>query len=284
MAAVIAQSDATPITWVNGVLADQVSIFDRGLAYGDGLFETMRYQAGAVPLWPWHFARLSTSAERLLMPVSVEAVTSQLHQVLADLISAPRLGFGSLKLIVTRGNGQGYGPVAAVPNYYWLYRPIAASVTAAQQGICLQVSSLRLARSARLGGLKHLNRLEYVLAAHMPLQTPTDQWLLLDELDLVVEALTHNIVWLRDGVLFTPELSYCGVAGVMREWILQRARAEGREVQISSFNLTDLLNADEVFLCNSLRGIWPVRQIEQTLFNPGPITRQYQSAIDSLWQ
>lgn len=285
MAAVNTQSDATPITWVNGALSDQLSPSDRGLAYGDGLFETMRYQAGALALWPLHAERLLKGAQRLHIPLPIEQLESQLQQVLTDLNTTAAGPFGALKLIVSRGNTQGYRPnPAETPNCYWFYRPCSESVAAAQQGIGLELSPLRLSRSAQLGGLKHLNRLEYVLAAQRQLAVASNQWLLLDERESVIEALTHNIFWLRHGVLFTPELSHSGVEGVMRHWIVQRAAAEARPLQIGTFSLADLLSADEVFICNSLRGIWPVAQIEQTHFNPGPITRHYQSAVDSLWQ
>ncbi|HMW49125.1 MAG TPA: aminodeoxychorismate lyase [Cellvibrionaceae bacterium] len=283
------QSDATPITWVNGVRCGQVAIDDRGLAYGDGLFETMRYQAGALPLLPGHLERLTASAQRLNIAVSEAQVMSELELVLNDLATSAEGPIGALKLIVTRGAGVGYTPAPeGRPNYYWLYRRCIEAVAMARQGVALQVSPLRLSRSALLGGLKHLNRLEYVLAAQEPLvaepPAAASQWLLLDEHGSVIEALTHNIFWLRDGVLFTPQLSHSGVAGVMRQWLLQRAATETRAVTIGTFNLADVLGADEVFICNSLRGIWPVVQIEQTHFNSGPITRHYQSAIDSLWQ
>jgi len=286
MAAVTTPSDATPITWVNGIPAGQVAIVDRGLAYGDGLFETMRYQAGAVPLWPLHLERLIDGTQRLNIPVCETELQHQLKQVLSDLaqmLASPD-AFGALKLIVTRGESPGYTPdPKAVPNYYWLYRPCVESVEVAQQGVALQVSPLRLSRSALLGGLKHLNRLEYVLAAQQPLAAQS-QWLLLDEQDCVIEALTHNIFWLRRGELYTPVLSHCGVAGVMRRWLMQQAAAEAQVVHSAAFSLADVLSADEVFICNSLRGIWPVSQIEQTHFNLGPITRQYQRAIGSLWR
>ncbi len=295
MAEVTAQSDVTEITWVNGLLSDQIAIADRGLAYGDGLFETMRYQAGNLPLLPLHIARLTQGAERLNIPVCIEQVHSQLKQVMVDLAKFATGPFGALKLIVTRGAGVGYRPnPTAAPNYYWLYRPCAESSAFTQQGVSLQLSPLRLSRSPYLGGLKHLNRLEYVLAAQQGPQQGQTQLLLLDEHECVVEGLTHNIFWLKQGELCTPDLSHSGVAGVMRQWILKWADAEFIPVQIGAFSLADLLGAQEVFLCNSLRGIWPVVQIQDaqsatthkqnTQFNPGPITRRLQGAVDSLWQ
>lgn len=285
MAAAPTQSDAIPIGWVNGARCHQVSLSDRGLAYGDGVFETMRYQAGRVPLWPLHLDRLLVSAQRLSIPLAQESIEQQLSLILADLAASGLAHWGALKLILTRGNAPGYGPDSEdAPNCYWLYRPCVASVEAAAQGVGLQVSPVRLARSVHLGGLKHLNRLEYVLAAQGNLAAPTHQWLLLDECDAVIETLTHNIMWLRGEDLFTPALTHSGVAGVMRQWIVQRAQAEGLNTQSGSFTLTDVLSADEVFICNSLRGIWPVTHIEHTFFKPGPKTRHWQRAIDSLWQ
>ncbi|MEY4587961.1 MAG: 4-amino-4-deoxychorismate lyase, partial [Pseudomonadota bacterium] len=289
---------AEPISWLNAVRTQAVPILDRGLAYGDGLFETMRYERGTVPLLPWHLRRLLADAERLYIPLSEAQVITQLNTVLHELQNTASItNTGALKLIVTRGEGgQGYAPPASPqPNCMWIYRPIGDQPEPAQAGVTLCVSPVRLSRSKLLGGIKHLNRLEHVLASQaakrLPEQRsllPEQHSLLLDETDAVIETLVHNIFWLHQGALYTPELTHSGVAGVMRQWIIEQAEARGQNVRIERFSLPDVLAADEVFICNSLRGVWPVVQIEQphtkshtnaTLFKPGPITRQIQKAV-----
>ena len=296
---------AAPLSWVNGIPSQSLSVFDRGLAYGDGLFETMRYQQGQVALLPWHLRRLFASAARLGFPELSELIHNQLNAVLADIqhqhLNSQQPDLGILKLIVTRGEGgQGYtaSPLAK-PTCIWTYRSLTEQTEFAHSGVHLCVSAQRLGRSRQLGGLKHLNRLEYVLASQAGALLPHQQWLLLDETEAVIETLVHNIFWLSQGQLCTPELSYAGVAGVMRQWIIEQVEAQGQSVQIAQFSLQDLFAADEVFICNSVRGVWPVTQIAQsfadltslnttfnnpTFFKIGSVARQFQHAIGQLWQ
>lgn len=291
MVAEVSPREYAPITWVDGVRSHSLNTLDRGLAYGDGLFETMRFQAGKVQLLPWHWRRLLQGAERLGIPLKEADLANQFGNVLTDItneqveLNGPEVGFGVLKLIVTRGIGQGYQPTTNhKPTAVWFYRTAIEQSHFRQNGVGLSVSPIRLSRSLLLGGLKHLNRLEYVMAGREPNLPLDHQWLLLDENGSVVESLTHNVFWITEGVLCTPDVSFCGVAGVMRQWIIERAAQLGLSVRITEYKLADVESADEIFICNSLRGIWPVTQIQHVHFNPGPITRQFQCAIDQFWQ
>ncbi|HEY6527663.1 MAG TPA: aminodeoxychorismate lyase [Cellvibrionaceae bacterium] len=294
MAALTSPGNEAPITWVNGARPHSLSPLDRGLAYGDGLFETMRYQRGGIVLLPWHWRRLLTDAQRLKISLSSDVLQAQLDNIATDIQNIEPADadyfqtneYAALKLIVTRGEGgKGYVPdIAATPNLIWVYRRCIEQTEFVQRGVRLSVSSVRLSRSALLGGIKHLNRLEYVMASQAGELPEATQWLLLDDMDTVIEALTHNLFWYSQGKLCTPDLSFCGVAGVMRQWIIEQAKTLGYTVRIEQFLLCDILAAEEIFICNSLRGIWPVTHIDQIHFNPGPITRQLQRAIDQLWQ
>ncbi|RYZ79854.1 MAG: aminodeoxychorismate lyase, partial [Moraxellaceae bacterium] len=265
MTALTRPGNEAPITWVNGARTHSLSPLDRGLAYGDGLFETMRYQRGGVVLLPWHWRRLLSDAQRLKISLSLDVLQTQLNSVLTDIQNiqleeagkAQADGYGALKLIVTRGEGgQGYVPnAAAKANLIWVYRRCIESAECVQTGVGLSVSSVRLSRSVLLGGMKHLNRLEYVMASQAGELAAATQWLLLDDTNAVIEALTHNLFWYSRGELCTPDLTYCGVAGVMRQWIIEQAKTLGFSVRIKQFLLPDVLAAEEIFMCNSLRGI-----------------------------
>ncbi|MGK0673412.1 MAG: aminodeoxychorismate lyase [Halothiobacillaceae bacterium] len=257
------------------VVLDNLPLTDRGLHYGDGLFETMAVQEGRVRLLELHLARLAWGAARLAIPL---ADTEGLAAKLAT--AAEALGEGVLKLILTRGSGgRGYlTPDISIPSLILQrYPPVA---TAGQEGVTVRLCALRLARQPHLAGLKHLNRLEQVLARAEWRDPAIAEGLMLDSEGLLVEGVASNIFLVRKGRLLTPLLDLCGVAGVMRTHVMQRAVRLGLEVQEARLGLDDLMAADEVFLTNSLHGIRPIiRLLGWRDWAVGPMTRTLQAGL-----
>lgn len=264
-------SAAKGLWQLNGQLYGQLPIQDRGLAYGDGLFETCLLLSQAtesgtprsyLPCWPYHKARLLSGCERLNLPIAGNSLEKDLQHFLQHLPVGAR---GIIKLIVTRGQGgRGYAPPAHVlPNVLWQLLP-APSTTCEPGGVHLTVSDVRLAKQPLLAGLKHLNRLEYVLAAQQCASHSIP--LLFDTDGCLIESLSHNIFCIIEGALRTPALDQCGVKGVLREVVMQKI-APNLDLEVSEQALTesDLATATEVFIGNSVRGIWPVTGI--TLLN-----------------
>lgn len=138
-------------------------------------------------------------------------------------------------------------------------------------GLRLRWCRLRLARQPALAGLKHLNRLEQVLARSEWRDPRIDEGLCLDTGGNVVCATTANLFVVRGGVLATPALDQCGVAGVARAFLLARARRRW-PVQVRALRPAELLAADELFLCNAVRGVMPVRALGERRWQPGPVT------------
>lgn len=256
---------------INGGRSTGVDPADRGLAYGDGLFETMAANAGAIRWLDYHLERLADGCRRLAMPAPDSAA---IRRELAE--HCPRAGRAVAKLIVTRGpGGRGYGPpepseptrilaISAWPSY-----PAANYST----GIGVQVCALRLGENRELAGLKHLCRLEQVLAQLELRGTQADQGLLLDQHDRVVGGTTSNVFAVRDGGLLTPALDRCGIRGVMRRVVLETAAELGLAAAEEDMTLADLQSADELFMTNALFGIWPVARLDARVFRPGPTTR-----------
>lgn len=247
--------------WVNGELSDTLPVSDRGLQYGDGLFETLPVVQGKIPLLNLHLDRLYAGCERLAIPAPSRTA---LH---GELLNAARgQEQAVLKLIVTRGSGgRGYRPPADAQATCILTRH-AWSQTAPEwstTGVQLRICDTRLGCNPRLAGLKHLNRLEQVLArAEWSERDPWQEGLMLDPEGAVIEGTMTNVfVRLNDGRRVTPALRACGVAGVMRHYLLERASQAGDPVQEYSLGLDELRQAEEVMVCNSLVGVWPVRRI-----------------------
>jgi len=266
-------------SWVDGQPADGLSLKDRGLAYGDGLFETIAVRNGQPILLERHLARLAEGCARLAITADIELIGDEL------LRYAAAMGEGVLKLILTRGDGQrGYAPDPAAPCRRILQGnpPAAYPAAHAEHGIRLFPCNTRLSRQPLLAGLKHLNRLEQVLARAEWQDSEHAEGLMLDRTGRVIEGVFSNLFIVRDGVLMTPDLQRCGVAGVMRAEILFQAESLAIPSQITDIRLEQLQWADEVFVCNSVYGVWPVRAYAALSWPVGPLTRKLQTLARAL--
>lgn len=267
------------LSWVDGQPAAQLSVLDRGLAYGDGLFETIAVRGGRPRLLARHLARLDDGLQRLHLPLDLGELEPELLAFCAEL------GEGVAKLLVTRGEGvRGYAPPQpARPCRILLGSPMPVyPAEQAELGVRLFPCATRLAEQPLLAGLKHLNRLEQVLARSEWQDPAYAEGLMCDGAGRVIEGVYSNLFLIQDGRLLTADLSRCGVAGVMRAEVLEQAAALGIVVQVGDISRAELLGADEVFLCNSLYGIWPVRELQGHDWSVGPLTRKLQGIIRSL--
>ncbi|OAL57750.1 MULTISPECIES: aminodeoxychorismate lyase [unclassified Halomonas] len=225
---------------------------DRGLAYGDGLFETVLLYAGAPVLWRYHMARLTEGCDRLGIPLPSQEALDATWQ------GDPRAEFEVLKLILTRGSGgRGYAqPEQMVPRLLSRRTPFQPSVERWQSGVTIRICDLRLARQPRLAGIKHLNRLENVLARQEWNDAAIAEGVLADSEDLVVEATSMNIFWHQAGQVLTPTLDQCGVAGTLRAALLE----QGGVVQ-ATLSLHQLADVERLWVANSVQGVWPVTKL-----------------------
>ncbi|AYF86073.1 aminodeoxychorismate lyase [Pseudomonas sp. JS3066] len=265
--------------WVDGHPAESLSIKDRGLAYGDGLFETIAVRGGRPPLLEYHMARLADGCRRLRIPLDLQLMRTELMTFSAGL------GEGVAKLIVTRGEGlRGYAPPpVALPRRILQSAAFPAYPAGnAEQGVRLFPCATRLAEQPLLAGLKHLNRLEQVLARAEWQDAQHAEGLMRDLSGRVIEGVFSNLFMVRKGALVTADLSRCGVAGVMRAALLDSAKAEGLQAEVRDVDYDEFLQADEVFLCNSLFGIWPVRSVTAHHWPVGPLTRKLQAIARDL--
>lgn len=270
----------TPTIWVNGVAADSLPVTDRGLSYGDGLFETIRITSGKATLIELHLRRLSESAAQLGIFLDLPLLEAEMSAFLSCFTSRD----GILKVILTRGSGgRGYNPdgcraSSRVLSFHPL--PVYPSNPAAN-GICLYPCKTRLGQSV-LAGIKHLNRLENVLARGEWQGSDCLEGLLMNFDGSLVEGTMSNLFLVRQGILETPDLSRSGVKGVCREYILQQAEEWQLPVRESALTLSDLEQAEEVFVCNSVNGVWPVVSYENLSWTIGSVTRQVQDRVQGV--
>lgn len=247
---------------INGSFNGAISALDRGFTYGDGVFRTLKVVHGLPEHWPAHYQKLvkDCSAIGIVCP-SVDVFINDFEQLFSieELVAVA-------KIIITRGEGaRGYNPPAItnptrvmiksnLPNYPQRHF---------DEGVMLHLCETRIGHQPKLAGVKHLNRLENVLARMEWHDPEITDGLMLDIANNVIECTAANVFARYGDLLITPQLDQCGVAGVTRNQIMARAHSLDLKTAVETIDLKQLLSADEMIICNSLFGVWQVRQLEQ---------------------
>lgn len=265
--------------WVNGESTDYVSVTDRSFQYGDGCFTTMLTCNGDIQHWAFHVDRMDACLKLL------EIHSPDWNKIYADLkhvaLSSEKAG---LKLHISRGEGgRGYSPSSvdtpnitvsqfSFPNHYESLQ---------RNGVALGVCCKQLGHNPMLAGHKHNNRLEQVLLKSEMDKRGFADGISLDIEDNVIETTMANLFWLSDNMIYTPSLDKAGVAGVMRRVVLDMLPSIGFEVKVGEFKLEQVLDAEELFITNSILNIAPVTKVEDRCYAIGKVTRRIQEYFKS---
>ena len=259
---------------VNGSASREISVLDRGLQFGDGLFETLAVHQGKPLCWDAHLERLRQGCRTLAIPFPQELAAQLAAQ--AERLCAAQTEHvrAALKITVTRGDSlRGYAIPADPPPPNWILAlfpwpdlPARHERDGVSVGFCAQ----RYAAQPSLAGLKHLNRLEQVLARRQ-LREGWAEALVRDMRGRVIEGTMSNLFLRQGSRWFTPNLERCGVAGVIRGQILEicaeaLSQEALQEARIEDMSAKRLAQADELFLCNSLIGVWPIARLGRRVF------------------
>lgn len=239
---------------VNGEARDSIGVQDRGLQYGDGLFETIAVANGRPRFLDWHLERLAEGTRRLGYPAL------DFDRIRTELGEAATGATAVVKLIVTRGPGpRGYRPPReATPSRIVMAidgRPASPASEGARLGWC----RTRLGRNPALAGLKHTNRLEQVLARMEWDDAQMDEGLMQDGEGHVIGATQANVFARIDGRWVTPRLDGCGVAGIMRRAFREWLKGQGTPAEERAIAAPEFAAAAAIVLTNALTGAWPVR-------------------------
>jgi 4-amino-4-deoxychorismate lyase len=245
---------------VDGEPETRIPVSDRGLQYGDGLFETLAVTDSRPRFWQRHMARLSRGEAALGFPPSDKALLQEEADRLCQGCSR-----GVLKLIITRGSGgRGYRP----PESPDLRRILSLNPWPDypddwyRDGIRLRLCETRWSRNRRLAGIKHLNRLEQVLARQEWQDSRIVEGLMLDDEGLVISATQGNLLLYHAGTLLTPELNQSGIAGVMRQIVIETAEELAIPVRFGRIQFEEVLEAEALFVTNALLGLCPVAALD----------------------
>jgi 4-amino-4-deoxychorismate lyase len=260
---------------VNGHKIDRILINDRGFQYGDGLFETIEVLEGQPVFLSHHLQRLLEGCTKLKIPFPDK------QQLKDEIIEVCRHNKSAvLKINISRGIGdRGYRqpenieptrvislfPYPSYPESYY------------NEGITAIFCKTPLGLNPVLAGIKHTNRLEQVMA-RAEWDTPDIQeGIMLDLNNYVIEGTMTNLFYIKNNIVYTSELQFSGVVGVIRTILKQLLNNNNLKLIEQYYYKETLLDADEIFICNSIIGIWPVKQIENVSFKAGNMTKQLQN-------
>lgn len=262
---------------VDGEPGTTISLDDRGLAYGDGLFETIALRDARPRFFERHMRRLAEGCSRL-------AITAPPPDTIASEIERVRGGSvcGTVKVIVTRGTGpRGYGWVeGALPARIVGFDPDDGSRDRVKgRAVTVAYCRTRASLNPSIAGIKTLNRLDSVLARGELRAGSFDEGLMFDGSDHVVGGTMTNLFAVRDGCLMTPALRNGGVRGVMREVVLEAARNVGIECIETDMTREDLAQTGELFLTNALIGLWSVARCGDVQYRAGTVTRSIAAEL-----
>lgn len=275
--------NAEGIGLYNGRPAAHVPLDSRGLAYGDGLFETLLVLAGEAVWLAEHLARMERGCTALGLRMPRAELRDDVDRACRSVAAHER---AVLKIVLTRRSEgrRGYRPLTDACDRIVTAAPAAPDADVQRRdGVRVRLCRQRLSSNPALAGIKHLNRLEQVLARG-EWRDEFAEGLMLDEGGRLVEGTMSNLFLVRDGELLTPPLDRCGVAGIVRAKVMDCWRdREQREPVVSPVSLSDLYTAAEVFLTNSLIGIWPVVAVDCHRKQVGPATRELQRTFKDYW-
>ena len=273
----------------NGQLRDTLPISDRGLQYGDGVWETIRIKNHQAMLLEQHLERLQLGVKTLaLQNFDINALRQEIKTLQSQQKEAV------LKIIISRGSGgRGYNPIGIntpasrivslhpLPDYPKSYY---------QEGIQLTLCRTRLAHNPILAGFKHLNCLNYIMA-RAEFSEPYQEGLVRDYQGHIIEGTMSNVFIIKDNTLYTPQLDACGIKGVMQNSLIkQLATLPQTEIKLvwkANISVSDIQQADAVFITNSIIGIWAVKSfsvidahLKSVDYAPHPLIQQLQNTVE----
>lgn len=262
---------------INGKNQQTIDFSDRGFHYGDGLFETLEIQNGRAVFLEHHLKRLASGCQRLLIPIpNQQKLKQQIRNLTKNQAEAV------LKIVVTRGSGgRGYRQPETInaTQALSLYPFPAYPLEYISKGVNICFCETPLGLNPRLAGIKHLNKLEQVLARAEWQDPDIQEGLMFDSNHNLIEGTMSNVFLIEAGSLLTPKLDQCGVEGIIRNIIIELAMTQGLTVKQVQISQSRILEADEVFITNTIIGLWPVKKIGDHHYSLGRLTKQLATSL-----
>jgi len=260
------------VVLINGKRREKLSVFDRATMFGDGLFETCLVENKKIRFWSKHFFRLEEGRYKLgINKVQESLWLKDINKAISVLKNENCV----VKIILSRGeSSRGYGfEKDIVPTRIVIASSVPVNIP---EQYSLSVCRSGYATNTILSGIKHCNRLEQILSRS---GMKGDECIMLDENGYVISTSQANIFTIKDGVISTPDLENCGIDGTRRSVVLRLVDDMGFQVVVGAISMPELLEADEIFITNSIIGIRPVYMVNDHIFSQHETTLQITDAF-----
>lgn len=265
----------TNISLVNNIFTDQISVYDRGLSYGDGFFETMFWKnapntsTNKVEFWDRHIMRIKDSCNLLNIKFPQEEMLFKYKEKILSKAQENKYKSGVLKIIITRGvGGRGYKyEENMTPTIIFQVSPKPSlSKIIYKNGVDVIFCKKSITRNENLSGYKHLNRLDSVLSRSEWNDPKIFEGIFLDKRENIIEGTMTNIFMLKKNTIYTPSINDSGIKGIMRQIVIEKCKNFFDEIVIDKIPKKEFLSSDSIFLTNSILKILPIRKIENLEF------------------
>ena len=272
---------------INGIFKKNISVLDRGLAYGDGIFETMNWRASksnkvqiyGVEYWDRHLERLKIGCNKIKLPMpSKDLLNSYKNKILKKSLES-NINRGVLKIIITRGvGGRGYKYESNLkPTIIFLSFPAKTiDQKLYNTGVKVKLCKTDILENKRISGIKHLNRLDSVIA-RSEWDNNYFEGLFVDKSGNLLEGTMTNIFFIKNKILYFPKLKSCGIEGIMSQVIKEKTNLFFKDFMECNLKLSEIKNFDAMFLTNSIIRVMPVKHLENVCF---AITDELKSLVE----
>jgi branched-chain amino acid aminotransferase len=242
----------------------KISVFDRAVLYGDGVYETLRSYAGKIFLFEEHYTRLLASLKSLYIhfPLSKEELFKEMEKT----IDATGCSDTMIRLIISRGiSSINLNPAESKSHTLIIivepYKPFPKELY--EKGASLIISTIRRNSPMSLNpSIKSLNLLNNFLAYKEAIENKAFDALFLSVDGYIAEGTTFNVFWVKNGQLYTSADEVGILLGTTRQVIIDLASKEHIKINKGFYRREDLLNADECFITSTLKEVMPVCQID----------------------
>ena len=253
-------------TLINGKFEEQVSANDRGLLYGQSVFETVAVVNGKPALLSQHIDRLIKGCERLSISLNINKLNNDIKVISPLFVEQNAL---VLRITITQGvGGRGYqNPKTSEPIRILTLHDYPKQIAKdgiepnKTQGLCVGLSAVVLSHQPLLAGIKHGNRLEQILA-RSSWQEGWQEALLLDSMGNIIEGTQSNLIVINNKTVRTPLLDQCGVDGIMKNWAISALKETGFSCSAVRLSIEDIMQADELLITNSVLGIRAITELQ----------------------
>lgn len=263
-----------------------ISPDNRSFRYGDGFFETMKWNRGKILLEEYHLERFFRSLETLKFKPPSYLTSDYIINAVQELVKINQHHvMARVRITVFRGEGGIYDEQNHFPHILiqtWELNPTNNALN--ENGLDIDIYHPAIKSADHFSSVKSNNYLPYLMAAIWVKEQRLNDAVLLNSFGNIADATIANIFMIQNGIIYTPALTDGPVAGVMRSYLMNALRKKNYEVQEKSLTPEDLANASEVFLTNAIYGIRWVKQFQQNQYTPQLVTTLHRELIMPLFK